>query len=110
MRLHSAIAGEPIGKDTFRRWVLGQLIETDAYKPGLIGKPRSCFGTRSPEPPDQPSRGHVGADSGGMLPVELGRYTRVVFYYRKRLLATGLIERAGYGKAACAIPVYGNAD
>ena len=43
LRLHSAIAGEPLGKDTFRRRVLGQLIETDAYKPGLVGKPAKLF-------------------------------------------------------------------
>ena len=41
--LHSAIAGEPLGKDTFRRRVLGQLHETDAYKPGLVGKPAKLF-------------------------------------------------------------------
>lgn len=43
LRLHSAIAGEPLGKDTFRRRVLGQLIETDVYKPGLVGKPAKLF-------------------------------------------------------------------
>ncbi|WP_241979062.1 NUDIX hydrolase [Cryobacterium sp. Hh7] len=43
LRLHTAIAGEPLGKDTFRRRVLGQLIETDAYQPGLVGKPAKLF-------------------------------------------------------------------
>ncbi|MDJ0376431.1 NUDIX domain-containing protein [Cryobacterium sp. PH31-L1] len=43
LRLHSAIAGEPLGKDTFRRRVLPQLSETDAYKPGLVGKPAKLF-------------------------------------------------------------------
>lgn len=43
LRLHSAIAGEPLGKDTFRRRVLSQLIETDAYQPGLVGKPAKLF-------------------------------------------------------------------
>ncbi|TFD05526.1 NUDIX hydrolase [Cryobacterium sp. TMT1-66-1] len=43
LRLHSAIAGEPLGKDTFRRRVLGELVETDAYKPGLVGKPAKLF-------------------------------------------------------------------
>nr|WP_166784187.1 hypothetical protein [Cryobacterium gelidum] len=43
LRLHSAIAGEPLGKDTFRRHMLGQLVETDAYRPGLVGKPAKLF-------------------------------------------------------------------
>ncbi|WP_104190822.1 NUDIX hydrolase [Cryobacterium sp. Y82] len=43
LRLHSAIAGEPLGKDTFRRHMLGQLVETDAYRPGLVGKPAKVF-------------------------------------------------------------------
>ena len=43
LRLHSAIAGEPIGKDTFRRRVLGELVETDDYQPGLVGKPAKLF-------------------------------------------------------------------
>ena len=43
LRLHSAIAGEPLGKDTFRRHMLGQLVETDAYQPGVVGKPAKVF-------------------------------------------------------------------
>lgn len=43
LRLNAAIAGEPLGKDTFRRRVLGQLIETGAYKPGLVGTPAKLF-------------------------------------------------------------------
>ena len=43
LRLHSGIAGEPLGKDTFRRHMLPQLVETDAYRPGLVGKPAKLF-------------------------------------------------------------------
>ena len=43
LRLHSAIAGEPLGKDTFRSHMLPQLAETDAYRPGLVGKPAKVF-------------------------------------------------------------------
>ena len=43
LRLHSAIAGEPLGKDTFRRHMRSQLVETDAYRPGLVGKPARLF-------------------------------------------------------------------
>ena len=43
LRLHSAIAGERLGKDTFRRHMLGQLVETDAYQPGVVGKPAKVF-------------------------------------------------------------------
>ena len=43
LRLHSAIAGEPLGKDTFRRHMLGQLVETDAYQQGVVGKPAKLF-------------------------------------------------------------------
>lgn len=43
LRLHSAIAGEPLGKDTFRRHMRGQLVETDAYQQGLVGKPAKLF-------------------------------------------------------------------
>jgi 8-oxo-dGTP diphosphatase len=43
LRLHEAIAGERLGKDTFRRHMLGQLLETDAYQEGLVGKPAKIF-------------------------------------------------------------------
>ncbi|KFF59058.1 hypothetical protein JF66_14030 [Cryobacterium sp. MLB-32] len=43
LRLHSAIAGELLGKDTFRRHMRSQLVETDAYRPGLVGKPARLF-------------------------------------------------------------------
>ena len=43
LRLHSAIAGERLGKDTFRRHMRGQLLETDAYQQGLVGKPAKLF-------------------------------------------------------------------
>ncbi|MBC7592196.1 MAG: hypothetical protein H7226_14300 [Salinibacterium sp.] len=43
LRLHSAIAGEQLGKDTFRRHMLGQLVETDAYQQGVVGKPAKRF-------------------------------------------------------------------
>ena len=46
LRLHSAIAGEPLGKDTFRRHMLGQLAETDAHQSGLVGKPAKLFRQR----------------------------------------------------------------
>ena len=43
LRLHSAIAGERLGKDTFRRHMLGQLVETDAHQQGVVGKPAKVF-------------------------------------------------------------------
>ncbi|MFC5931262.1 NUDIX domain-containing protein [Cryobacterium melibiosiphilum] len=43
LRLHSAIAGEPLGKDTFRRHMRSHLLETDAYQQGLVGKPAKLF-------------------------------------------------------------------
>jgi 8-oxo-dGTP diphosphatase len=43
LRLHEAIAGDRLGKDTFRRHMLGQLVETDAYQQGLIGKPARIY-------------------------------------------------------------------
>jgi 8-oxo-dGTP diphosphatase len=43
LRLHEAIAGERLGKDTFRRHVLGRLVETEAYQQGLVGKPAKIF-------------------------------------------------------------------
>jgi ADP-ribose pyrophosphatase YjhB (NUDIX family) len=43
LRLHSAVAGEALGKDTFRRHMLGQLVETDAYQQGVVGKPAKVF-------------------------------------------------------------------
>lgn len=43
LHLHEAIAGERLGKDTFRRHMLGQLVETDAYKQGAVGKPAKIF-------------------------------------------------------------------
>ena len=43
LRLHSAIAGERLGKDTFRRHMPGQLVETDAHQQGVVGKPAKVF-------------------------------------------------------------------
>ncbi|MBC7592187.1 MAG: hypothetical protein H7226_14250 [Salinibacterium sp.] len=43
LRLHSAIAGEVLGKYTFRRHMLRQLAETDAYQSGVVGKPAKLF-------------------------------------------------------------------
>lgn len=43
LRLHEAIAGERLGKDTFRRHMLGMLVGTDAYQQGLVGKPAKIF-------------------------------------------------------------------
>lgn len=43
LRLHEAIAGERLGKDTFRRHMLDKLVETDAYQQGAVGKPAKIF-------------------------------------------------------------------
>ena len=43
LRLHSAIAGEALSKDMFRQHMLGQLLETDAYQQGVVGKPANVF-------------------------------------------------------------------
>lgn len=43
LRLHEAIAGERLSKDTFRRRMLGQLDETDAIQAGVVGKPARVF-------------------------------------------------------------------
>lgn len=43
LRLHEAVAGEKLGKDTFRRRVLPDLVETDVYQPGKVGKPAKLF-------------------------------------------------------------------
>lgn len=46
LRLHETVAGERLGKDTFRRHMRDQLIETDAYQPGVVGKPAKVFRRR----------------------------------------------------------------
>ena len=46
LRLHEAVAGERLGKDTFRRHMRDQLIETDAYQPGVVGKLAKVFRRR----------------------------------------------------------------
>lgn len=43
LRLHSTIAGERLGKDTFRRRMIGQLEETDEFQQGVVGKPAKLF-------------------------------------------------------------------
>jgi len=43
LRLHSAIAGKGLGKDTCRRHMLDQLVETDAYPQRVVGKPTKLF-------------------------------------------------------------------
>lgn len=43
LRLHEAIAGDRLGKDTFRRHMRDQLVETDAYQSGVVGKPAKLF-------------------------------------------------------------------
>ncbi|MBX0301098.1 NUDIX domain-containing protein [Cryobacterium sp. 1639] len=43
LRLHEAIAGERLGKDTFRRHMIGQLVETDTYQHGVVGKPAKLY-------------------------------------------------------------------
>ena len=43
LRLHEAIAGERLGKDTFRRHVIGQLEDTGEYQQGVVGKPAKLF-------------------------------------------------------------------
>jgi 8-oxo-dGTP diphosphatase len=43
LRLHEAIAGERLGKDTFRRHMLDRLVETDAYQQGVVGKPARIY-------------------------------------------------------------------
>lgn len=44
LRLHEAITGQRLGKDTFRRHMIHKLIETDAYQQGLVGKPAKIYG------------------------------------------------------------------
>lgn len=43
LRLHEAVAGERLGKDTFRRHMRHHLLETDAYQAGVVGKPAKLF-------------------------------------------------------------------
>lgn len=43
LRLHEAIAGDRLGKDTFRRRMLGQLVETEAFQQGVVGKPARIY-------------------------------------------------------------------
>ena len=43
LRLHEAISGERLGKDTFRRHMLGLLVETGAKQQGVVGKPAKIF-------------------------------------------------------------------
>lgn len=46
LRLHSVIAGESLGKDTFRRHMIGQLEDTGEYQQGVVGKPAKLFRRR----------------------------------------------------------------
>ena len=55
LRLHEAIAGERLGKDTFRRHMLGQLVESGAYQQGVVGKPAKIYRRRSQSAPRPPS-------------------------------------------------------
>lgn len=43
LRLHSVIAGERLGKDTFRRRMIGQLEDTGEFQQGVVGKPAKLF-------------------------------------------------------------------
>lgn len=43
LRLHLTITGETLGKDTFRRRMIGQLEETGEYQQGVVGKPAKLF-------------------------------------------------------------------
>jgi 8-oxo-dGTP diphosphatase len=43
LRLHSTIAGEVLGKDTFRRRVIGQLEEIGEFQQGVVGKSAKLF-------------------------------------------------------------------
>jgi 8-oxo-dGTP diphosphatase len=43
LRLHEAILGERLGKDTFRRRMLRKLVQTNAYHQGTAGKPAQIF-------------------------------------------------------------------
>ena len=43
LRLHESVAGARLGKDTFRRRVLPDLVATDAVQPGKVGKPAKLF-------------------------------------------------------------------
>jgi 8-oxo-dGTP diphosphatase len=42
-RLHEAIAGEPLQKDTFRRAMAPHLEETDEVEQGVVGRPPRLF-------------------------------------------------------------------
>lgn len=49
LRLHSSISGAPLSNDPLRRRVLGQLVETGAVHPVLVGEQAKRSATRSPE-------------------------------------------------------------
>jgi ADP-ribose pyrophosphatase YjhB (NUDIX family) len=42
-RVHEAVLGEPLQKDTFRRRMLGALVETPARSRGSVGKPARLY-------------------------------------------------------------------
>jgi 8-oxo-dGTP diphosphatase len=46
LRLHESILGQRLGKDTFRRRMLDQLVETDALQRGIVGKPARIYRRR----------------------------------------------------------------
>ena len=41
--LHEAVLGHPLLKDTFRRHMQPQLVATDSYREGVVGKPAALF-------------------------------------------------------------------
>ncbi|HJE50376.1 MAG TPA: NUDIX domain-containing protein [Tessaracoccus flavescens] len=45
-RLHEAVAGEALPKDTFRRSMQAQLTDLGRTQPGVVGKPARLFGRR----------------------------------------------------------------
>lgn len=45
-RVHEAVAGEPLQKDTFRRRFEEQLVETDEVSSGTVGRPARLFARR----------------------------------------------------------------
>ena len=42
-RLHEAVSGEPLQKDTFRRQVRDHLVELDEYAQGAVGRPARLY-------------------------------------------------------------------
>jgi ADP-ribose pyrophosphatase YjhB (NUDIX family) len=58
-RVHEAVLGSPLQKDTFRRRVLADLEETGALHRGTVGKPARLFRRRQPDHPERGGNGRA---------------------------------------------------